>query len=317
MESTIVAAGVAKTYPSGAGLRGLDLTVDRGSIFGLIGPSGSGKTTTVRVLNGLLRRDTGDLAVLGVDPDRFDAGTKGRIGYLAQDTTLYPRLSVRENLDFAAALHGLRGRRRAAACEEVLEFVELADNGRQRLEHLSGGMKRRVGLAAALVHEPDVLFLDEPTAGLDPILRVRVWERLEQLREDGRTMVVTTQQVAEAAYCDIIAMLSEGEVARMGSPERLRQDAFGGELVDVVFAHPASASDVEEIGRRIGAEGTFVLGPSSVRYAVPDAGSAIPVVSEAAASLGVDVDETERYVPEFDEVFVRLVDEHRAEIERR
>lgn len=309
---TIDATGITKIYESsGEGVRDLDVRVPRGTIVGLIGPSGCGKTTTVRLLTGLLVPDSGTVRVLGDDPTTFDAVTRSRIGYLPQESALYESLSVRENLDFAAALHGLRGRQRAEACDSVLEFVELKEAETQRVDEISGGMRRRVGLATALVHQPELIFLDEPTAGLDPILRRSVWEHLGELRSEGRTLIVTTQYVGEAAYCDYIALLSDGEMLEWGAPEDLRRSAYGGELVDVVFSERPNWQAIDHIAAAIDATDTDSHGKRSVRYTVPDAGSAIPRVAAAAEEAGVTVTETERFIPEFDDVFVRIVDAHR------
>lgn len=309
---TIDATGITKIYESsGDGVRDLDVRVPRGTIVGLIGPSGCGKTTTVRLLTGLLVPDAGTVQVLGEDPTTFDAATRSRIGYLPQESALYSSLSVRENLDFAAALHGLRGRQRAEACDSVLEFVELKEAEEKRVDEISGGMRRRVGLATALVHQPELLFLDEPTAGLDPILRRSVWEHLGELRSQGRTLIVTTQYVGEAAYCDYIALLSDGEMVEWGAPEDLRRAAYGGELVDVVFADRPTWKAIDHIAEAISATDTDSHGGRSVRFTVPDAGSAIPRVPAAAEEAGVTVTETERFIPEFDDVFVRIVDAHR------
>lgn len=308
----IDASGITKIYPSsGEGVRDLDIRVPQGTIVGLIGPSGCGKTTTVRLLTGLLVPDEGKVEVLGGDPIRFDASTRSRIGYLPQVSALYGSLSIRENLDFAAALHGLRGRKRAEACDRVLEFVELKGAEGQRVDEISGGMRRRVGLASALVHGPELLFLDEPTAGLDPILRRSVWEHLGELRSGGRTLIVTTQYVGEAAYCDYIALLSAGEMVEWGAPEDLRRAAYGGELVDVVFSERPSWQIIDHIGAAIEATDADSHGRRAVRYTVPDAGSAIPRVAPAADEAGVIVTETERVIPEFDDVFVRIIDAHR------
>lgn len=313
MDNAIDAVDITKIYESsGEGVKGVNLAIPRGTVLGLIGPSGSGKTTTVRLLTGLLSPDSGTVRVLGSDPTKFDSATRSRIGYLPQSSALYPALSVRENLDFAAALHGLRGGTRAAAADRVLEFVELADAQHQRVDEVSGGMRRRVGLATALVHQPELLFLDEPTGGLDPILRRTVWEHLTELRSEGRTLIVTTQYVGEAAYCDYIALLSDGEIIEFGGPEDLRRRAYGGELIDVVFATRASWPIIEQIGHRIEAADIEAHGPRAVRYTVADAGSSIPVIASAAEEAGIELAETERVVPEFDDVFVRIVDAHRA-----
>lgn len=315
MGNPIDAVGMTKIYQSsGEGVRDLDIKVPPGSIVGLIGPSGSGKTTAVRLLLGLLQPDSGRVQVLDTDPTRFDGATRSRIGYLPQNSALYPTLTVRENLDFAAALQGLRGRARQRACDRILEFVELKDAQDLKVAEISGGMRRRVGLASALVHSPELMFLDEPTAGLDPILRRSVWEYLLELRESGRTLIVTTQHVSEAAYCDYIALLSEGRMAEWGAPEDLRRRAFGGELVDVTFAQRVPWQVVDRIGEAIGATDANSLGPRSIRFTVDDAGSAIPRVTSAAGEMDVEVVEAERVIPEFDDVFVRIVDSHRAEV---
>lgn len=312
MEYVIDVVAMAKAYAGGDGLKQLDLRVPAGTIVGLIGPSGAGKTTTIRLLSGLEEPDAGKLTVLGADPATFDTGDRARIGYLPQSTALYPSLSVRENVDFFAALSGLRGRRRSGACSATLEFLELAEVENRRVEDLSGGMSRRVGLAAALVHGPELLFLDEPTMGLDPILRKTVWEHLAHLRRDGRTVVVTTQYVAEAAYCDLVVLLSDGEVVESGDPEQLRRAAFGGELVDVVFGRSHGWGTIADLGERVSATDSRALGPRSVRFTVEDAGTAIPRLSDAAAENEIELAEVERHIPDFDEVFVRLMDRHRV-----
>lgn len=314
-ELTIDAVGMSKIYESsGQGVRDLDIAVPQGTVVDFIGPSGSGKTTAVRLLTGLLEPDSGQVRVLGKDPARFDPETRARIGYLPQTSALYPALSVRENLDFAAALYGLVGKSRAAARQQVLDFVELSSAQGNKVAEISGGMRRRVGLAVALMHEPELLFLDEPTAGLDPILRKTVWDHLSELREEGRTLIVTTQYVGEAAYCDYIAMLAEGRMIEWGPPEELRRRAYGGELVDVVFTEAAPWAAVDQIANAIQSTDVVSRGRRAVRFTVADAGSSIPIVTEAAAAAGVSISETERFIPEFDDVFVRLVDAHQEKV---
>lgn len=315
MGSPIDAVGMTKIYESsGEGVRDLDIRVPEGTIVGLIGPSGSGKTTAVRLLTGLLTPDSGQVRVLGGDPTKFQGATRSRIGYLPQQSALYDALTVRENLDFVAALHGLRGRARKKACDFILDFVELRAAENQRVEEISGGMRRRAGLASALIHSPEIMFLDEPTAGLDPILRRSVWEHLSQLRSEGKTLIVTTQYVGEAAYCDYVALLSEGQMVEWGGPEDLRRRAFGGEMVDVVFAQRAPWQVIDKIAAAVEASEVDSHGPRSVRFTVPDAGSAMPLITSAADEAGVELVEAERVVPEFDDVFVRIVDAHRAKV---
>lgn len=305
---TISASDVTKSYNGDIGVRHLSMTIGANSIVGLIGPSGCGKTTTVRLMAGLLARDSGDLEVMGSDPDRFDAGIRSRIGYLPQGSVLYPTLTLAENLEFVGALYRMGGADRRARAAELLERVDLTDAADRRLDQASGGMARRLGLAAALMHDPPVLFLDEPTAGLDPILRRAVWQWFGGFRDEGRTLIVTTQHVSEAAYCDAIVLLDRGAIVEQGAPEELRTRAFDGELVDVVFGDRPSWTVVEAIQREIGATDVSPIGPRSVRFTVPDAGSAIPRVPDLATEHGSTASEVERFLPEFDDVFVRLVD---------
>ena len=312
-ELAISAEDVSKSFGPGAGVHGLDLTVERGSIFGLIGPSGSGKTTAVRLFTGLLAPDGGTLSVLGQNPLHFGVETRRRLGYLPQESVLYPTLSIEENLAFAAAMYGMTGGNRRRRVAEVLEAVGLADTARRRLADASGGMKRRAGLAAALVHRPDLAFLDEPTAGLDPILRQSVWAGFGDLRSAGATLVVTTQYVSEAAMCDEIVLLSDGGVAAKGTPDALRRDAYGGEIIDVRFDRSPSRADVQVVADRIGATSFRGTGLGEVEFVVPDAGTATAALHQVAGETDMTVVEVERRFPEFDDVFVRIVDRHRAE----
>jgi ABC-2 type transport system ATP-binding protein len=308
MHSTISAVTVSKRYDGEHGVTDLTFDVPPGHILGLIGPSGSGKTTTVRLLAGLLHRDSGDLAVLGADPGSFDDDIRSRIGYLPQSTLLYPTLSLEENLEFVGSLYGFTRPERRARSRRMLELVDLHDHGDLRLEQASGGMRRRLGLAAALLHEPSVIFLDEPTAGLDPILRRTLWDRFREMREEGRTLLITTQYVGEAAYCDAITLLADGRIVASGAPEDLRSEAFGGELVDVVFTATPSWEMMQGLKDATDASDVRSTGSRSVRLTVADAGTATPLISGVATDHGMDVVEAERFTPEFDDVFVRLVD---------
>lgn len=308
----ISASEVTKRFTADAGVFDLDLEVAPGSILGLIGPSGSGKTTTVRLLTGLIHPDSGRLTIMGADPTRFKRSLRQQVGYLPQESALYPTLSIRENLMFAASMYGLNGRRAHGRVDAVLGMVDLAEAGDRRVAESSGGMKRRTGLAAALVHEPALVFLDEPTAGVDPILRHTLWKEFESLRDAGTTVVVTTQYVGDAAMCDEVVLLAGGRVAARGTPDSLRRDAFGGELVDVRFEHSVRRADVETIAARIGAAGFRGTGLGEVEFVVPDAGTATAEIHRVADEMDIRIAEIERRVPDLDETFVRIVDRERT-----
>ncbi|MDP8900504.1 MAG: ABC transporter ATP-binding protein, partial [Actinomycetota bacterium] len=268
-------------------LKGANLEVEGGEIFGLIGPSGAGKSTLLKILTGYLEPSEGAVEVLGQAPTTFAAEEKRRVGFMPQGFVLYEELSVLQNLNFVAGLYGLRFGKRRRRVREVLEFVELWDDRRKAARDVSGGMQRRLQLAAAIVHEPDLLFVDEPTANLDPILRRKFWDEFEQLREGGRTIFVTTQYVGEAELCDRVGLLVDGALIATGTPAELRRRAFGGEIVELSLGgEPGGLSGrlealgdlgrVEEV-RREERDGGVV---SLVRLLVEDADAALPKAME-------------------------------------
>ena len=295
-------------------LKGANLEVEEGEIFGLIGPSGAGKSTLLKILTGYLEPSDGMVEVLGQAPTTFAAEEKRRVGFMPQGFVLYEELSVLQNLNFVAGLYGLRFGKRRRRVREVLEFVELWDDRRKAARDISGGMQRRLQLAAAIVHEPDLLFVDEPTANLDPILRRKFWDEFEQLREGGRTIFVTTQYVGEAELCDRVGLLVDGALIAIGTPAELRRRAFGGEIVELSLGgEPGGLSGrlealgglgrVEEV-RREEKDGEVV---SLVRLLVEDADAALPKAMEMLD--GADVRSLGVPKPSFDEVFFRLVKE--------
>jgi ABC-2 type transport system ATP-binding protein len=220
-------SGVEKTFDDKVAVRDVTLDIPPGAILGLIGPSGCGKTTLLRLLMGLHRPTEGEVRLFGENPLEASAALRQRVGYMPQHSVLFPNLSLETNLSFAAALYGVRWRRRRARLHELLEFVELLEHRHTLLAHASGGMQRRLSLAATLVHEPELIVLDEPTAGVDPLLRSRFWERFRQLRDEGRSLVVTTQYVGEAAECDQVAVLVDGMLLAVDTPSGLVRRAYG------------------------------------------------------------------------------------------
>ena len=281
------------------------LWVGAGTMLGLIGPSGSGKTTMVRMLTGTLRPTSGTIHVLGEQPVRFRRETRERIGYMPQQFHLYPHLTASENVAFCASLFGLFWWRRRTRVKQVLELVQLTEARNRLAKDLSGGQQRRLSLACALVHEPDVIFVDEPTAGLDPILRQTVWDEFRRLREAGKTLFVTTQTVSDAQFCDGVAMLVHGSLVAVGAPDSLKREAFGGELIEVRVEGSAQKSVVDRI------EGVrSVQQPAKDRLLIvtDDAGVVAPRVTDALNTSGARVLTTDKHEPSFDEVFIELVE---------
>jgi ABC-2 type transport system ATP-binding protein len=305
-QPTVVAADLTKRFDEDAGVFGLDLEVEMGRIVALIGPSGSGKTTTVRLMTGLLAPDSGSISVLGQDPTRFTAQTRARIGYMAQDSVFFPDLTLRENLNFSASLFGVPLRRQDRI-DEMADFLDLGAAMDRLLRDVSGGEKRRLSLAAALIHRPDLLFLDEPTAGIDPILRQSFWDHFGHLSERGNTLMVTTQYVGEAAYCDLVGVLANGRVLALDTPGGLRRRAFGGDLFDLVFSSPPDRGDLVALTRADGISRVTWLDDHSVRL-VHDSEDVMTTVSDWAGQRALVLERSEAYLPPFDDVFVELVE---------
>lgn len=306
-EPAVRARGLTHVFESGEGVHELDLDVQPGTIFGFIGPSGSGKTTTIRLLTGVLAPQHGELTVLGKPPSEFDRTDRRRLGYMPQLSVLYPHLSLWENLTFSASLFGMPWRGRRERLSRQLKFVELDDARRRLLRDASGGMQRRLALAATLVHEPHILFLDEPTSGIDPILRKKIWDRLADLRDAGRTLFVTTQYVGDAANCDTVGVLAEGRLIALDTPDGLRRRAYGGELLKVVFTAPLPGAQRDQLAEAAAAINHKRLAPSVIRLVVEDAKTAAPLVTAWASEAGREVESVEPELPAFDDVFVELV----------
>jgi ABC-2 type transport system ATP-binding protein len=302
-------AGVTRRFNDTVAVEDLDLEIPSGSVVGVVGPSGSGKTTTIRMITGSLAPTTGKVEVLGDDPRSFHRRTRERIGYMPQLFSLYPDLTVAENVDFAAAVYGLVFFRRWQRRRAVLELVDLWSVRRRRAGQLSGGMKRRLELAAALVHQPDLLILDEPTAGIDPILRRTVWDEIHRLRDAGITSIVTTQYVTEAEECNQVALISGGRLIAFGAPEQLRRDALGGDVVEVTMA---GLYDATSLSRPEGVFGIRQTGPRTFELIVDDAGTATAEAVQSMSASGGQVEAVREIRPTFEDVFAHLVERDRA-----
>jgi ABC-2 type transport system ATP-binding protein len=305
-----VLRGAGRDFGEGVGVFDLDLEVPSGTILGIVGPSGAGKTTTIRMITGGIDPTQGEVRVLGEDPRRFRRATRERIGYMPQLFTLYPDLTADENVDFVASLFGMLTPRRRRRVREVLELVRLWEVRDRRAGRLSGGMQRRLELASALVHEPALLLLDEPTAGIDPILRKTVWEELDRLKAQGRTLIVTTQYVTEAEGCDAVALIAGGRLVALGAPEQLRRDAAGG---DVIEAETESPFDPAALVGKEGIIDARSTGLRAFRIVAEDAGTVTPALDDLVTASGGSLAAAREVHLNFDEVFAILVERARRE----
>ncbi len=303
----IVAESASRRFGKEVAVAGLDLRLPAGCIFGFIGPSGAGKTTTIRMLTGLIPPSAGTIRVLDRDPATFTAADRQRLGYMPQLSALYPQLSVSANLRFAAALYGLSGSRRRRRTKEVLDFVELWPHRRKPVSAISGGMQRRLALACALVHQPAILFLDEPTAGLDPLLRNKMWQQFEALRDEGRTLFVTTQHIAEARWCDRVGLMVAGRLVADETPAGLSRLALGGDVLVARTLRPCDPTLRELLNLTPGVRRVSWSpeDPGRVEVVVDDSSRRLHELAAALAPAGIVT--LEPLVPSFDELFAMLV----------
>jgi ABC-2 type transport system ATP-binding protein len=213
---------VSKRFGKKTVIEDVSLDVYRGEIFGMLGPSGAGKTTIVKMIAGIDEATSGTIHVLNTKMP--DLHVMQRIGFMAQSDALYGELTALENLQFFASIYGLKGKKQKERIYDVMDLVNLTDHVKKTVNQYSGGMKRRLSLAVSLLHEPEVLILDEPTVGIDPLLRQAIWDELERIRQKGTTIVVTTHVMDEAEKCQRLAMIRDGRLIAVGSPSELKKE---------------------------------------------------------------------------------------------
>ena len=299
--------GVVKRFGETLALDGVDLTVPTGSVYGLLGPNGAGKTTSVRVLTTLLTPDAGEARIDGIDVVADPHAVRRRIGLTGQYAAVEERLSARENLDYVGRLFHLPRSRVKQRATDLLERFDLADAADRVVKGFSGGMRRRLDIAMSLIAEPSVLFLDEPTTGLDPRSRLGMWDVISELAADGTTVLLTTQYLEEAdRLAEQIVVIDHGRVIAEGTPEQLKS-RIGGAMLSVRIARP------ENRERALGAlsplcTGQVEVSPDDVAFSAPiiAGDGVVPGVIRALDDAGVDVLDVEVRKPSLDDVFLVL-----------
>jgi ABC-2 type transport system ATP-binding protein len=304
----IVVEGLERSFDQVFAVKGVDLSVEEGEIYGFLGPNGAGKTTTVRMLTTLLLPTGGRATVAGHDVVEEARAVRSSIGVALQEAALDPLMTGRELIRLQATLQGLpsaEGRKRA---DGLLERVDLADAADRRVGGYSGGMKRRLDLAAALVHEPRVLFLDEPTTGLDPVSRKTIWEEVRALNDDGTTVFLTTQYLEEAdQLADNVGIIDRGKIVAEGTPDSLKTE-IGNPHIQLQLAE-GSIARAEEVCAELGK----LLPPRdgrTVLVEVENGAADIPRVVRALDDAGIAVDSLELVRPTLDDVFVAKTGHH-------
>jgi ABC-2 type transport system ATP-binding protein len=236
-ESAVIVNQVIKRFGKKEVISNISLTVNKAEIFGLVGPSGSGKTTFIKMIAGISEATEGTVSVLDTKMPNLNGMKK--IGYMAQADALYGELSAYENMDFIATMYGLQGTFKKQRIQDMLDLVDLTEHQKRPVHEFSGGMKKRLSLATALLHEPQLLILDEPTVGIDPVLRKSIWAEFYELSKQGTTIIVTTHIMDEAEYCERLGLLRDGKLLAVGTPDELKAKTVTGKLEDVFLMEGA------------------------------------------------------------------------------
>ncbi len=289
----------------------IDLEVEEGESFGLVGPDGAGKTTLMRLLCGLLDPEAGEITILGEKQPEGRQAIKPRIGYVSQRFSLYGDLTVQENLDFFADIHGVRGKEAEKRKESLLAFTRLAPFRNRLADRLSGGMRQKLSLICTLVHEPELLLLDEPTTGVDPITRRDFWSILTTLAQQGLTVVMSTPYLDEAERCTRVALVDRGRLLAIGDPDQIRRSS-GLEILEIVCSPVRGAAEVLEPVEEISAVHSFGDRLHVVLKGLDHASAVGDRLRGLLESRGVTVRAMRSVVPGLEDVFIDLVGRSRA-----
>lgn len=301
--NVLEAKSISKVYGKKVVLFDMSLKIKRGEIFGLLGPNGAGKSTLIRIISGLEEQDSGTLEILGKNANRKN---RKRLGVAPQENAVYPLLTCMENLIYFGSLYGVTGKTAKERAEKLLEQLGLGSKKNSVSGHLSGGMKRRLNLACALMHEPDIIILDEPTTGLDPATRIRMWETVQEVvKRTNATLILTTHYMEEAeALCDRIAFINNGKVVAEGSPEELKRLA-GKEMVKL-SAIPGDSKKLMRIAKKI--SGVKNVTPTEHGVLIEGTGisSKVPEISREVEKNGESVVEISVSKPSLEDVFLKI-----------
>lgn len=294
--------GLTRHFGDFVAVDGIDLAVGEGEIFGFLGPNGAGKSTTIRMLCGLLLPSGGKGTVGGFDIITQSEEIKKNIGYMSQRFSLYDDLTVEENIDFFSGMYGVSGERRIERKEWVLAMAGISDRRKALTGTLPAGFKQRLALGCAILHEPSILFLDEPTAGVDPVSRRDFWDLIHELAQKGVTVFVTTHYLDEADYCDRLALIYRGKIIAEGTPQQLRASSLAKQVVEVEVNALVDAIDI------LASHGVdAVIFGSRIHATVEDAVVAIPAVRTMLVDAGIAVTRIERILPSLEDVFVTMI----------
>ncbi len=304
-DSVIEVRGLSKSYGQTRALEGMSFALRRGEAFAYLGPNGAGKTTTINILCGLLRRDAGEVRICGLDIDRDPVAVKGLIGVVPEESNLYPELTCRRNLEYLGELYGLDRRSRRTRAGELLESFDLAGKAEAPFRALSRGMKRRLTVAAALIHAPEVVFLDEPTAGLDVPSARALRSFIGEIRRDGTTVFLTTHNMAEAeALCDRVLILVKGRTVAEGTAAEIRQRVERASALSVKLSGDVGEA---ELSQACPAVRSATRTDSAWRLEVSDAHTAVAEIVSLAEERGLRILEIATVAPTLEDAFMTII----------
>jgi ABC-2 type transport system ATP-binding protein len=310
----VVVENLVKRFGHFVAVDRVNLEVGKGEVFGFLGPNGAGKSTTIRMLCGLLKPTSGRAQVAGYDVGSRPEAVRQNIGYMSQKFSLYNDLKVIENIRLFAGLYSVSSSDLNDRIEWVLAMANLKGQENLITGTLPGGWKQRLALGCAVLHKPPIIFLDEPTSGVDPITRRQFWELIHQMAEEGVTVFVTTHYMEEAEYCNRLALIFRGRIVALGTPTELKRDAMKGELLLVECAPLGDA--VEALQSAPGVMDASVFG-NALHLVVRSAAVAMPQLESFLAGRGIAVSRIEKIRPTLEDAFVSLTTEHEAAEERK
>jgi len=305
LENAVLVRDLEKRFGSFVAVKRVSFAVARGEIFGFLGPNGAGKSTTIRMLCGILEPSGGEGRVAGFDIRSQPEKIKENIGYMSQKFSLYEDLTVEENLDFYAGIYRIPAAKKRKRKDWAIAMAGLGEHRRSRTAVLSGGWKQRLALGCAILHEPPVIFLDEPTSGVDPISRRQFWNLIYELAGKGVTVFVTTHYMDEAEYCDRIALIYRGELIAIGTPLELKTRLMREDVLEVVCDCPYEA--MVEIEKLPGVKEAALFG-RGLHIVADDGEAALKAVRELIARRGYAAARAEKIVPSLEDVFVSLIE---------
>ncbi len=301
LQPAIVAEKLTRKFGSFVAVNGISFQVARGEIFGFLGPNGSGKTTTIKMLLGLLHPTSGNASVLGYDVVHHAGSVKRSVGYMSQKFSLYNDLRVVENLNFYGRAYDVWGKKLIARRQQVLELVELVGYERELTANLAGGIKQRLALATAILHEPQLLFLDEPTAGVDPVVRRDFWRLLYRLATQGTTIFVTTHYMDEAEQCHRLAFIHDGNLVATGTPSHIKENQMHGQVIEIDCDPPGRAL---EALRALGHLDEIALYGSLIHVVTQDWATQRSAIETALANAQIAVNSMTIILPTLEDVFI-------------